>query len=188
MPARRIVAQPSTLTGSIGVIFGKFDFSGLYNLLGMDIDRIKLEPNADIFSLTSSLTPQQKELVTSWMAQTYHSFVSKAAEGRNQDFDTLEAKARGHIYTGAQAIDEGLVDSLGGISAAVATMKDVLGLSPSDGIRLELYPKPKTVWEQLTGGDLFQIQAPSLLESLRAQMQTLERPAVWLLSPEVQID
>lgn len=187
MPARRIVAQPSTLTGSIGVIFGKFDLSGLYNLLGMEIERIKLEPNSDIFSLTSSLTPEQEKLVKDWMAQTYHTFVSKAAEGRNQDFDTLEAKARGHVYTGAQAVDEGLVDSLGGITAAIAEMKDVLGLAPSDQIRLELYPKPKTFWETITSGNLFQISAPSLVESLRAHMQQLERPGVWLLAPEVEV-
>lgn len=188
MPARRIVAQPSTITGSIGVIFGKFDFSGLYNLVGMNIDRIKLEPNGDLFSLTSSLTPEQEKLVTEWMAQTYHTFVAKAAESRNQDFDTLEAKARGHIYTGSQAIDEGLVDTLGGITTAVAEMKDVLGLAPSDQIRLELYPKPKSFWETLTSGDLFQIRAPSLVETAMEHLQLLERPGVWLMAPDVRVD
>ena len=188
MPARRIVAQPSSITGSIGVIFGKFDLSGLYNLLGMDIDRIQLDPNGDIFSLTSTLTPDQEKLVTDWMGQTYHTFVSKAAESRNQDFDTLEAKARGRIYTGAQALDEGLVDSLGGVSTAVAEMKDVLGLAPSAQIRLEIYPKPKSVWQTLTSGELFHLRASSLVESLTARTRMLERPAVWMLAPEVQIN
>ncbi|MEJ2079511.1 MAG: signal peptide peptidase SppA [Acidobacteriota bacterium] len=187
MPARRIVAQPSTLTGSIGVIFGKFDLSGLYKLLGMDIERIKLEPNSDIFSLTSSLSPEQQQLVKGWMAQTYQTFVSKAAEGRHQAFDAMEAKARGHVYTGAQAVDEGLVDTLGGITAAISQMKDVLGLAPSDRIRLELYPKPKSFWETLTSGNLFQISAPSLVESLREHLNVLERPGIWMLAPEVQV-
>ena len=154
----------------------------------MDIDRIQLDPNGDIFSLTSTLTPDQEKLVTDWMGQTYHTFVSKAAESRNQDFDTLEAKARGRIYTGAQALDEGLVDSLGGVSTAVAEMKDVLGLAPSAQIRLEIYPKPKSVWQTLTSGELFHLRASSLVESLTARTRMLERPAVWMLAPEVQIN
>ena len=121
------------------------------------------------------------------MAQTYRTFVSKAAEGRHQAFDAMEAKARGHVYTGAQAVDEGLVDTLGGITAAISQMKDVLGLAPSDRIRLELYPKPKSFWETLTSGNLFQISAPSLVESLREHLNVLERPGIWMLAPEVQV-
>jgi protease-4 len=188
MSARRIVAQPSTITGSIGVIFGKFDLSGLYNWLGMDIERIKLAPNSDFLSLTASLSDQQEEQVRSWMSQIYLGFVTKAAEGRNQEIDTLEAKARGRIYTGSQAVEAGLVDSLGGIGQAISEMKQALNLSESDSIRLELYPKPKSFLETLTSGDLLDLKAPAMLDQLVEEFRILERPAVWLLAPEIRVE
>ncbi len=188
MPASRIVAQPSTITGSIGVIFGKFDLTGLYNWLGMDIDRIKLAPNADLLSLTASLSEQQEKEVRAWMGQIYQGFVTKAANGRDQDVETLEAKARGRIYTGSQAIEAGLVDSLGGISQAVAEMKEALNLAKTDSIQLELYPKPKSFFETLASGDLFQLEAPRILDDLVENFRVLERPAVWLLAPNIRVE
>lgn len=188
MSARRIVAQPSTITGSIGVIFGKFDLSGLYNWLGMDIERIKLAPNSDFLSITASLSDQQEEQVRAWMSQIYQGFVTKAAEGRNQEVDSLEARARGRIYTGSQAVEAGLVDSLGGIDQAISEMKEALDLPESDSIRLELYPKPKSFLETLTSGDLFELEAPALLDQLVEEFRILERPAVWLLAPDIRVE
>ena len=189
MVAGRIVAQPSTITGSIGVIFGKFDLSGLYDWLGMDVDRIKLSPNSDLFSFTSSLTPEQEKQVTEWIERTYVTFVGKAAEGRNQSYDQLEAKARGRIYTGAQAIDEGLIDSLGGVSAAVAEVRKALNLTEDDPVRVDLYPRPRTLWQQLASGDFLDIGAgmTGWLRTVKEEFQRLERPAVWLLAPEFEI-
>ncbi|HUV12517.1 MAG TPA: S49 family peptidase, partial [Acidobacteriota bacterium] len=100
MGAGRIISQPSTITGSIGVIFGKFDVSGLYEWLGMDLDRIKVAPNADLFSLQSSLTEEQRAQVEDWMNEVYREFVQKAADGRAMEYDELEPKAHGRIYTG----------------------------------------------------------------------------------------
>ncbi len=188
MVARRIVAQPSTITGSIGVIFGKFDLSGFYDWLGMDVDRIKLAPNSDLFSLTTSLTPEQEEQVRQWIERTYVTFVRKASEGRDQSYEELEGKARGRIYTGAQAVDEGLIDSLGGISAAVDEIRKALDLKEDDVIRLDLYPRPRSLWQQLASGDLLDLSGMSAwLRTVREEFQRLERPAVWLLAPELEI-
>ncbi|UCF36860.1 MAG: signal peptide peptidase SppA [Acidobacteriota bacterium] len=189
MGARRIVSQPSTITGSIGVIFGKFDLSGLYEWLGMDIDRIKLAENSDLLSVYSSLTPLQREQVEEWMSHTYETFVEKAAQGRGMEYDELEPKAHGKIYTGNQALAEGLVDRLGGFTVAVEEMKSALDLQPEDRIKLEIYPKPKTALQLLASGELFEIRmAPSLLENIRQELQSLEQPRIWLLSPEISID
>jgi protease-4 len=189
MGARRIVSQPSTITGSIGVLFGKFDLSGLYNWLGMDIERIKLAPNSDLFSMTSSLSEAQIRQVTEWVGRTYTAFVSKAAEGRRMSFDELEAKARGRIYTGAQAQEAGLVDVLGGIHRAAREMRDALGLPEDAELQLELFPKPKTLLEVLTSGEFLGVkETRAWIRGLLSGIgESLERPGVWMLAPEIRI-
>jgi protease-4 len=188
MGAGRIISQPSTITGSIGVIFGKFDVSGLYEWLGMDLDRIKVAPNADLFSLQSSLTQEQRTQVENWMNEVYREFVQKAADGRSLEFDELEPKAHGRIYTGAQALEAGLVDQLGGMIVAIAEMKTALDLDQTDQIQLELFPKPKTLFELLTSGKLLEIDQPPLMSDLLAkELRILETPGVWMLAPEIKI-
>ena len=188
MGAHRIISQPSTITGSIGVIFGKFDVTGLYDWLGVDVERVKTSPNADILSPFASLTEAQKEQVESWMERIYTRFVEKAAEGRNQESEELEKKARGRIYTGSQALDLGLVDELGGLRSAVEHMKEILDIGEEEQIELVLYPKPKALWEALLSEDLWNLGAPpSPLRWLQREMKSLATPAPWLLIPEIRI-
>ncbi len=189
MGARRIVSQPSTITGSIGVIFGKFNVRGLYDWLGISVDRVKLGPNADIFSPVTSLTREQKKQVESWMSTIYEAFVRKAAEGRKMTYSELEPKAHGRIYTGAQAKALGLVDELGGLRVAVEQMKEALDLKEEEEIELILYPKRKSVWELFRSGKFLAArQPPSLRQWLQGQISALATPAPWLLMPEIQIN
>ena len=188
MAARHIISQPSTITGSIGVIFGKFDLEGLYEWLGITIDQVKTSPNADIFSSLTSLTDDQRQRVESWMATIYETFVQKAADGRSQTYQELEPRARGRIYTGVQAREIGLVDELGGLPEAMDQMKQVLGLEEDEDIELVLYPRPKSLWEALASGDFFGIRQPdSWSQWLQEQVPFLSDPAPWLLMPEVRI-
>ena len=190
MGARKIVAEPSTITGSIGVIFGKFNLRGLYEQwLGITTDQIKLAENADIFSSVNSLTEQQKNQIKAWMEDIYNSFVRKAAEGRGTTFAELEPKAHGRIYTGSQARKLRLIDEVGGLTTAVGLLKRELKIPEQDEIELVLYPKPKSFWQSLLEGDLFKISTTS--HSLDAffgeTRQTLETPSPWLIAPEVRI-
>jgi protease IV len=190
MGARKIVAQPSTITGSIGVIFGKFNLRCLYeDWLGITTDQIKLAENADIFSPVHSLTEPQKEQIRSWMEEIYNNFVRKAAEGRGMTFADLEPKAHGRIYTGAQAQKLKLIDQLGGLSTAVSLLKKELKVPESDEIELVLFPKPKSLWQSLSEGDLFKVSTPvpSLDSFLKTTLQRLETPAPWLITPAVTI-
>ncbi len=190
MGARKIVAQPSTITGSIGVIFGKFNLRGLYeDWLGISTDQIKLAENADIFSPVHSLTELQKEQIKSWMEEIYNNFVRKAAEGRRMTFADLEPKAHGRIYTGAQAQKLKLIDELGGMSTAVSLLKKELKIPESDDIDLVLFPKPKSLWQSLAEGDLFKVSAPisSLDSFFKRTLRVLETPAPWLITPELTI-
>ncbi|HEU0005680.1 MAG TPA: signal peptide peptidase SppA, partial [Terriglobia bacterium] len=187
MGARKIVAQPSTITGSIGVIFAKFNVRGLYeHWLGITSDQIKLADNADIFSPVHSLSDQQKEQIRSWMEDIYNTFVKKAAEGRGMKFEELEAKAHGRIYTGSQAKGLKLIDEVGGLNTALALLKKELKVPETDEVELVLYPKPKSIWQSLAEGDFFGGSLPTT-ESLKQFIRSLETPSPWLLAPEVEI-
>lgn len=189
MGADKILSQPSTITGSIGVIFGKFNVTGFYNWLGVTIDRVEIAPNADIFSEFTSLTDEQKQEIESWMRTIYDNFVKKAAEGRKTTYQDLEPKAHGRIYTGAQAKAIGLVDDLGGLTEAVREMKKALKIPEREEIELVLYPKPKTLWQALTEGDLVSANQyrPLLVEWLERELKLLTTPAPWMLMPEIRI-
>jgi protease-4 len=134
------------------------------------------------------LTQEQRAQVESWMNEVYREFVQKAADGRSMEFEELEPKAHGRIYTGAQALDAGLVDQLGGMIVAISEMKDALNLDRKDQIRLELFPKPKTLFELLASGKLLEIGQPPLVKNLMAkELRILETPGVWLLAPDIRI-
>ena len=188
MGARRIVTQPSTITGSIGVIFGKFDLQGFYEWLGVSVDRVKSFPNADVLSVLSSMSPDQRKHIENWMETIYEDFVRKAAEGRGLEYDDLEAKARGRIYTGAQARELGLVDTLGGLNTAVSEMKRALDLEQTEQLELVLYPKRKTLLEAALSGELIKIDPPSLTGWFQQSLNRLDRPGPWLLAPDVNIN
>jgi protease IV len=189
MGARKIVAQPSTITGSIGVIFGKFNVRGLYeHWLGITTDEIRLAENANIFSPLHALSGEQRNQIRSWMAEIYDTFVRKAAEGRGLPFEELEARAHGRIYTGAQAKQLRLIDEVGGLSTALALLKKELKIPENEDVELVLYPKPKSFWQTLAEGDFFNVSIPRiLLESLREVIRSLETPSPWLLAPEIDI-
>lgn len=186
MNGRRIVAEPSTITGSIGVIFGKFDLSGLYDWLGIDVQQVKGAPNAGFFSLARPLTPEQARRIEEWMGDVYHGFVGKAAEARGMDYDQMEMRARGRIYTGRQALEQGLVDTLGGVDEAVTLMKEELGLTPEDQISLQLFPEPKTILEALLESGFLGLSVPPV-EEIRELLQELQTPRAWLIAPTVTV-
>ncbi len=189
MGASKIISQPNTITGSIGVIFGKFDIEGFYNWLGMDVDHVKLGPYADIVSPFTTLDEAQQTQVMTWMQEVYKNFVGKAAEGRGTGFEELEAKAKGRVYTGAQALELGLVDDLGGFDKALEHVRAAIGASPGEAIQLVRYPRPKTLWETLTADGFVRMasERQNLLKWLETELQTLATPAPRLLMPEARI-
>lgn len=192
MGASKIVAQPSTITGSIGVLFAKFNVRGLFEYwLGVKTDQIKLADNADIFSPFHSLSEEQRIQVQSWMGDIYNNFVKKAAEGRGMTFNDLEPRAHGRIYTGAQAKEIHLVDEIGGFNTALQLLKKELKIPEGEEVQLVLYPKPKSLWQSLAEGDLFKTylstSTPSVESRLKKIIQGMETPAPCLLLPEAEI-
>ena len=190
MGASKIVAQPSTITGSIGVIFMKLNLSGLFDhWLGITVDRVKLAENADIFSAMTSLSSRQRGEIEDWMRHIYDTFVKKAAEGRHLTVDELEQQAGGRIFTGSQAKERRLIDAVGGLSTALDLLKEELNIPQDEEVELVLYPKPKSLWQSLLEGDWAQIISPrqSLESFLGQRLSMMNHPAPWLIAPELSI-
>ena len=149
MGADHILADPCTITGSIGVFAGKFNLHGFYDRIGMNWEQLKRGENADIFSDYSDFSPEQREIVQGFLEDFYTTFVSKAAEGRKKSYEELHAVAQGRVWTGSQALESGLVDELGGLRRAIDVAKETAGIALEEQVRLVIFPKRKGILEQI---------------------------------------
>ena len=113
MGADKIFAAPGTITGSIGVVGGKLAIRGLYDKLGITTETIERGRNSGIFGSSGKFTESQRAVVTEMMEDIYDQFTTKAAEGRKMPVEKLRELAGGRVYTGRQALENGLVDQLG---------------------------------------------------------------------------
>lgn len=140
MAADAIVANPGTITGSIGVVTGKLVARELKERLGVGSESVRTNPNADAWSINQPFTDAQHALVEAEADLSYSDFVERVAEGRKMTVDAVDAVARGRVWTGADALEHGLVDELGGFRTAVNRAKVLAGLHPDDDVRLVNYP------------------------------------------------
>jgi protease-4 len=148
MGADTIVAQPQTITGSIGIFSVLFDMSGLLNdKFGITFDEVKTGEYGERFTVTRPLTDAEKNIWQRDIEQHYETFTRKASEGRDVSQDDIKKVASGRVWTGSQAIDRKLVDVLGGFNTAVDIAASKAGIS--EDYRLRYYPKPKAFFEQL---------------------------------------
>jgi protease-4 len=136
-----IVAYPGTLTGSIGVVFGKPNLHGLYAKLGVSKDAIERGKNAGIDSDYTPLTPDQRAVLKEGIDESYRDFVSKVASARKRPYGEVEPLAQGRVWLGSQAQTRGLVDQLGGLDDAVALIKKRAGIPATEEVRVQLYPE-----------------------------------------------
>jgi protease-4 len=167
MGADAIVANPGTITGSIGVLTGKLVARDLKNRLGVGSDSVRTNANADAWSINAPFTPEQHAQIEAETDLFYKDFVQRVAEGRNLSFDAVEAVARGRVWTGADALEHGLVDELGGLRTAVRRAKVLAGLDQDDKVRLIGYPG-SSLWEFLRPRPSSQPAAASLPDALGA--------------------
>jgi len=139
----KIVAQPATITGSIGVLGGKLVTTGFWQKLGVTWDEVHTSKNADAWTGTKDLNPEQRARFEDWLDRVYEDFTSKVAQGRNLTKDTVEKIAKGRIWTGEDAKQLGLVDELGGFPAALRLVRTALKLPETAPVRLKVYPERK---------------------------------------------
>ncbi len=151
MNAEKIIANPSTITGSIGVVSGKFVTEGFYNKLGITTSYVSTSPNATIWSPTSNFTEEQWNYIERSLDTVYHDFVSKVASGRKLPIEEVQKIAKGRIYTGDEALKLGLVDTLGGFYEAVQAAKKILGIPDKRPVQVKRFPKRPSFWARFFG-------------------------------------
>jgi protease-4 len=149
MGADKILAEPGTLTGSIGVTGGKFVLSGLMEKLGVTTDTVTIGKNGTLNSINQPFSETERAAMRRLMDDTYRQFVSKAAAGRKMTFDQLDKLAGGRVYTGRQAQKLGLVDEIGTLDDAIASAKQLANLPDDVTPELLILPKAQGFLEAL---------------------------------------
>ena len=167
MGADRIVAQPGTITASIGVYGGKILTNGFWDKLGISYEGIGSNPGATHWSNHVDYDAAGEERLDASLDRIYQDFTSKVAEGRGLDLEDVQEIAKGRIWTGEDALELGLVDELGGYRVALDQVRDLLGLEPDAPIRLRRFPARKSGWQALF--------APPRDSSERAALHSLLR-------------
>jgi protease-4 len=157
MAAKKIYAEPGTLTGSIGVVGGKLAIGGLMGKVGINTEVISRGKNSGLFSMNEPFTDSERKAVQQLMNDTYKQFTTKAASGRKMDLEKLESLAEGRVFTGAQAKANGLVDETGTLEDAIAAARKLAGLPEGEKSELQILPKPKSIFDQLLDGEEVEI-------------------------------
>ena len=144
-----IVAEPSTLTGSIGIFAGKFNLEGLYEKIGFSHDRVMRGASADFWSSSRPFSAEERRRLRGILEAGYERFLERVAISRNMAREEVDAIGQGRVWTGAQALEIGLVDELGGLERAVALAREKADIAEDAEIRLEIYPETGSFFEML---------------------------------------
>jgi protease-4 len=140
MGADAIVANAGTITGSIGVVTGKLVARELKDRLGVGSDSVRTNENADAWSINKPFTDEQHAHVEAEADLFYTDFIERVAQGRKLSVEAVDAVARGRVWTGADALEKGLVDELGGLRTAINRAKVLAGHDEDDDVRIVSYP------------------------------------------------
>jgi protease-4 len=146
-----VLAYPGTLTGSIGVFYGKVDLHGLYDKLGITKQLLSRGQFAEIDSDYTPLSDAGRRKMQDSIDQFYNSFIGRVAQGRRRSPAQIEPVAQGRVWLGDQARLNGLVDELGGLDRAIETVKQKAGIPREEKIRLVSYPPRRSILDELFG-------------------------------------
>lgn len=144
-----MIAYPNTLTGSIGVFFGKVDAKGLFDKLGIAQTVLTRGRFADIDDIAAPLNDAEKAKLQHELEIFYRGFVERVAQARKRPYDQVEPLAQGRVWLGTEAKQNGLIDDLGGIDRAVEMIKQKANIPASEKIALVIYPPRRTIWDLL---------------------------------------
>jgi protease-4 len=163
-----IVAQPGTITGSIGVFGGKFSFRGLFDKVGLTREVLVRGRHADIFSEYRPWTAEERAKIRELMVAFYDDFVGKVAEGRNKTVEEADAVAQGRVWSGTEALENGLVDRLGGLDEALKVARERGRIGKEQEVDLLILPEKKSFIEMLLQREDDEVVARGLPADLRA--------------------
>ncbi len=181
LAADRIVAQPATLTGSIGVFAGKIYTEQAWRRLGVNWDGVAGAPRADLWTQTRDYGPDERAWLETTLDRIYDEFVGRVASARKIEPGRARELAKGRVWTGAQAREIGLVDQLGGLDDAVKAARGLAGIAADEPTSIRIYPRPRSFLrraiDRLTGGD--DEDSPSL-EALADRLEPIATLALSL--------
>lgn len=168
-PANAIVAQPGTITGSIGIVAGKMVFADLWDKVGVTWSGVKAGANADMWSVNKDFSPAAWARLQSLLDRAYDDFTGKVAAGRDMPIEKVIEAAKGQVWTGEDAKALGLVDTLGGLRTAKTVAAEISGISPGETVRFKVFPAARdpieALFEQAMSGEL---RSPALRTLARA--------------------
>ena len=173
-----VVAYPDTITGSIGVLYIRPNFHGLFDKLGIQDDMISRGKLADMDSPYLPLSDAALQKLHDSAEASYHDFVAKVAAGRKKTYDQVEPLAQGRVWMGAQAVQNGLVDQMGGIDRAVMLVRKKANLSPAGATNLVMYPPRRSVFEWLSSSSPDALADKAAAAKLRKALPGLPGPAL----------
>jgi len=192
MPADKIVAQPGTITGSIGVLAGKMVTPAMWEKVGLTFDQVEVGANANMWNASRSFSPAEWTRFNAWLDRIYDDFTSKVAEGRKLPKERVLEIAKGRVWTGEDAKAIGLVDELGGLSTALRLAKEAAKIPAGEKVKVALFPKEKNPFEALAerlsgeGEDESSFTAfVKLLEPLRPALRQIEAERQGVLTAPV---
>jgi len=174
-PANKIVADPNTITGSIGVLIGKLNVSGLYNLLGLSTDYVATSDNATLFSAQQNFTPAQREYIQKMLKDTYAEFTKGVASGRNMTVEAVDKIGKGRVWTGAQAKQLGLVDELGGLDRSIEVAKQLAHIPAAESVGIMRLPEEKSFFQVLFEREKDQLTEGRWLEACSLDPAALDK-------------
>jgi protease-4 len=201
MGSKKIYAEPGTLTGSIGVLGGKLALGGVYEKVGIKTEVLSRGANAGLMSIDKPFSDSEKKAMTAMMADTYDQFLDKALEGRKRagkkmTRDELVKLAGGRVWTGRQALANGLIDELGTLDDAIADAWKTAGMPAEKEPELLILPKPRSLMDTLMGSGsdarVMNLRAAPLLREMPEMTRKLgsvesllrlRSEPVWLMSP-----
>ena len=150
MPADKIVAQPGTITASIGVLAGKMVTPAMWEKVGLTFDQVEVGANANMWNASRSFSAAEWARFNAWLDRIYDDFTTKVAEGRKLPKEKVLEIAKGRVWTGEDAKGLGLVDELGGFPAALKLAKEAAKIPAGEKVKVTVFPREKNPFEQLS--------------------------------------
>jgi len=188
MSANKIVAEPATITASIGVLAGKMVTTGFWNKVGITFDTVQRGRHASFFSTGRAYSPEERTIFESWLQRIYKDFVEKAAKGRGKTYDQIHAIAQGRVWTGEDALRLGLIDELGGLTTAIRRAQELAHLDPESRVQLVVLPEGKSFFDRFWSGfDEARVPVASLQRHLRKLIEQGPGPDGVLAMPFVPV-
>jgi protease-4 len=173
-----IVAEPTTVTGSIGIYAGKFNLKGLYDKIGVATDGVESSTNAGFFSSSRSFTSEEREKLRRILESGYRAFLERVAKSRKKTTDEVHAVAQGRVWSGRDAKEIGLVDELGGLKRALEIAKEKAGFAADAKVELRIFPEKKP---------LLQFLLSSLAASSEPRLALLDPREILARSPLLRL-